>query len=258
MDSLRRTSLHTLSAQTALVEVDVRDISFYRDGTELTFFLTLATTDTSSLTSLHGYRTFVFVDTRHEDSPTLHTLLTKFDDVTGTCLHTSTTRGTFLLVNLGKSCLRIHVDGIKLTGGNTVATSQTTKTTCCLTGTTRIHCRTGAQATVLGNLWTEAASAVTTDDSYHRLTIGDCHSQQISHFTHHFLSTDGAFQTVKTSCVSTFHQCVSKTATACKAASTAVGTWQQLCHLCDTGIFVDSEFLGADIQYNSGYQTDAT
>ena len=75
MNSLSRTYGYALTTDTALVEVDVRNIAFDSDGLELTLLSTLATSDTCSLTSLHGYGTLVLIDARHKDSPTLRTLL---------------------------------------------------------------------------------------------------------------------------------------------------------------------------------------
>ena len=107
MDGLRRTNADALTADAALVEVNVRNVALNGDGTEVTLLLTLATTDTSGLTSLHSYRTLVLVDTRDEHSPTLRTLLAKLDDVARTSLDTGTTRGTLLFIDLGQTGLRI-------------------------------------------------------------------------------------------------------------------------------------------------------
>ena len=75
MDGIGGTGSHTLATETALGVVDVRHVALDGDGSELALLLTLAATDTGSLTSLHGHRTLVLVDTGDEDSPSLRSLL---------------------------------------------------------------------------------------------------------------------------------------------------------------------------------------
>jgi hypothetical protein len=133
VDSLSRTNGYALTAETALVEVDVRNIVLNGDSTKLTLLLALATADTSSLTSLHGYRTLVLVDTRNKHLAALRSLLAKLDDVTRTCLYAGTARCALLFVNLRQTCFGIHVDGIKLTSSHAIATSQTAETASRLT-----------------------------------------------------------------------------------------------------------------------------
>ena len=256
MDSASRTYSYALATDTTLVEVDVANVVFNLDGLKLTLLLTLATADTSSLTRLHGYGTLVLVDTRDEDSPTLRTLLAQFDDVTRTSLHTSTTSHTLLFVHLGQTGLRIHVDSVKLASSDTVATAQAAKTAGRLTSTTGVHGSTGAQATVLCNLGTQGTSSVTTYYSHHRLAIGNGHTQQVGHLTHHFLSADRTHQSVEASSIGTLNEGVSQTATSSEATSTAVGTRQLLSNLCNAGVFVDVELLGADKQHEGGNQSD--
>ena len=176
MDGSSRTSNHTLATDAALVVINVADIVLNGDSLELTFFLALTTTDTSSLTSLHGHRTLVLVDTRDEHSPTLRTLLAEFDDVARTSLDTSSASHTLLLVNLGKSGLGIHVDSIELTSSNTIATTQTAKSTSRLTSATGIHGSTRTKTAVLGNLRTLLACSVTTHNGNHRFAVGNGHS----------------------------------------------------------------------------------
>jgi hypothetical protein len=62
MDSFRRTSVNALTAQTALVEIDVSHVVANGDSTKRTGLLALATSYAGSLTSFHGNSTFVFVD----------------------------------------------------------------------------------------------------------------------------------------------------------------------------------------------------
>ena len=62
MDSFRRTSVNALTAQTALLGIDVRAVVADGDGAKRTFLLALTATYAGSLTSLHRNGTLVFVD----------------------------------------------------------------------------------------------------------------------------------------------------------------------------------------------------
>jgi hypothetical protein len=114
---------HALTTDAALLVVNVADIVLNLNSFELTLLLALATTDTGGLTSLHGYRPFVLVDTRNEHATPLRTLFAKLDDVTRTCLDASATSHTLFFIDLRQTRLRIHVDGIKLASCHTVATA---------------------------------------------------------------------------------------------------------------------------------------
>jgi hypothetical protein len=122
VDRTCRTYGHTLAAQTALRVVNVRDVVLNGNGTKRTLLLTLATTDAGCLTSLHGHRTLVLVDARDEHSPTLRALLAELDNVARTSLDAGATSHTLLFVNLGETCFRVDVDGVKLTGSHTITT----------------------------------------------------------------------------------------------------------------------------------------
>ena len=89
VDGLRRTNGHTLTAQAALVKVDVRNVVLDGNGTKRALLLALATTDAGSLARLHGSRSLVLVDTTDEDTTILRSLLAQFNDVTRTSLDTS-------------------------------------------------------------------------------------------------------------------------------------------------------------------------
>ena len=134
-----RTNADALTTQAALLVVDVSQIVLDGDGTEVTLLLALAATDTTNCTGLHGCRPLVLVYTTYEYSTVLRTLLTEFDDVTWTCLYAGTTRSTLVVVNLGDSCFRINVDGIKLTCCLAVATSQTSISAGSLASTAGMH-----------------------------------------------------------------------------------------------------------------------
>ena len=118
-----RTYHDTLTTQPALCMVYISQVVLDGDGSERAFLFAFATTNTTDLTSLHGNRTFILVDTGDKDPATLRPLLTQFDDLTRTSLHTSATGGTLVFINLGNARLRIDADGIKLAGCLAVATT---------------------------------------------------------------------------------------------------------------------------------------
>jgi hypothetical protein len=149
------------------------------------------------------------------------------------------------------------VDGVKLTGGHTVATAQTAKAACRLASTARVHGCTGTQTTVLCNLRTQGTRTVTTYYGNHRFSVGNGHTQQVGNLAHHFLSTNGAHQSLNASGIGTLDECVGKTTASSKSATTAVGTRQLFRHLTDTRVFIDSEFLGAYIEHQCGNQSDS-
>ena len=140
-----RTYLLALTAQTALRVVDVGQVVLDGNRPERTLLLTLATTDTADFAGLHRGRTLVLVHAGDVNPPTLRALLTEFDDAARTCLHTGTTGGTLLFVDLRDTCLRIDLDGIELTGSLAVATTQTTEPAGGFTSATGMHSSTTAQ-----------------------------------------------------------------------------------------------------------------
>ena len=116
MDSARRTNRYTLPTHTALCVINVSHVVGDGNCTEWTLFLTLTTTDAGVLAGLAGYGTLVFVDARDEDATRLRPLLAQLDDALRTSLYAGTTRGTFLLIHLGETCLGIDVDRTKVAG----------------------------------------------------------------------------------------------------------------------------------------------
>ena len=112
MDGLLGTNGNALSAKAAFVEVDIGQIVANGDSAKRTLLFALAATDTCHLTSLHGYRTLVFVDTRHEHATALDALLAELDDAARTSLRTGTAGGTLILVNLGQTRLGIQLNGV--------------------------------------------------------------------------------------------------------------------------------------------------
>ena len=122
-DGMSGTSLLALATETAFLRINVTEVTLDGDSTEGALLLTLAATDTADLAGLHRYGTLVTIDAGHIDSSALRTLLTQFDDVARTSLHTSTAGNALLLVDLGNARLGIDADGIKLTSLHTVATA---------------------------------------------------------------------------------------------------------------------------------------
>ena len=116
MDSARRTNRYTFPTHTALCVINVSHVVGDGNCTEWTLFLTLTTTDAGVLAGLTGYGTLVFVDARDEDATRLRPLLAQLDDALRTSLYAGTTRGTFLLIHLGETCLGIDVDRTKVAG----------------------------------------------------------------------------------------------------------------------------------------------
>ena len=118
-----RTNGHTLTAQAALVRVDIRTVVADGNSTERALLLALATTNAADLAGLHGNGAFVLADAGDVHSPTLRPLLAQLDDATRTSLHTGTAGHTPLFVDFGNARLRIDVNGIKLAGLYAVATA---------------------------------------------------------------------------------------------------------------------------------------
>ena len=154
MDDMGGTGFYTLLAQTALLEVDIREIVLYSYRLELALLLALAATDTCCLAGLHCHRSLVLVHAAHIDAATLRTFLAKLDDVTWTCLDAGSTGNALLLINLGDARLGIDVDGIELAGGNTVATTQTAEAATSFASTAGMNGGTRLQTVVLGYLRT--------------------------------------------------------------------------------------------------------
>ena len=135
-DSLLRTLIHTLAAQTALFKINICKIVFKGNGLKRTSLYTLAATYASHAASLFGYRALVLVDTAHVNPAVKLVLVAQFYYATGTSLGASSASGTFILIHNWQSGLRIHVYGIKLTGLYAITATQTPKET---TGLTTVH-----------------------------------------------------------------------------------------------------------------------
>src|SRR5574344_1482816 len=130
--SILRTYIHTLSAQTTLLKINICQIVFERNSLELTYLHALSATDTSHGTCIFRYWSFIFIHAA-DIYPAVHlVLITQFNDRTRTGRYAHTACRTFILIYLRKTCIRIHVDSIKLAGCHTVPAPQTSVRTASL------------------------------------------------------------------------------------------------------------------------------
>ena len=100
--------------------------------------------------------------------------------------------------------------------------------------------------------------SVTSYYSHHRLSVGNSHSQQVGYLSHGLSATNRTHQSVEASGIGTLRKGIGHTATTRESASTAIGSGQQLAHLRNTGILIDSELLGGCKKHNSSYQGDSS
>jgi hypothetical protein len=121
-----------------------------------------------------------------------------------------------------------------------------------------MHSCTAAQTRILGNFGTVLASTVTTHYGYHRLSVGDGHPQQVGYLSHRLGTTYWAHQPIKASGIGTLYKGIGHTTTTGASASTAISARQQLAHLRNTGILIDSELLGGCKKHNCSYQRDSS
>ena len=129
MDGTCWARIFALTAQTALVVVDVCQVVLDGDCIKLAHFLAFAATDTSVGTCLAGYSAFVFVYAHHYHATALRTFLAQLDDVAWTCANALAAAGTLLVIHLWQTCRRIHVDSVEVTRAHAVATTQATEWT---------------------------------------------------------------------------------------------------------------------------------
>ena len=127
-----RTFVFALTAELALLIVDVSQVVGDGDSIERTYLLALATTDTTYLTSLASDGALVLVYTKHYHAAAILALVAQLDDHARTSLHTSATSCTLLGVNLRKTRCGVHANSIELTCSHTVATTQTAEGAACL------------------------------------------------------------------------------------------------------------------------------
>ena len=88
-----------------------------------------------------------------------------------------------------------------------------------------------------------------------RLSSASTQAENLSHLSHHSLSTYGAQQSVERA---RLDASVSKASTAGESATTTIGLWQHLGNLSHTWVFLYSKFLGNDKQYTGQHQCSRT
>ena len=134
-DGVLGTFVFALATQLTLLIVDVGKVVGDGDSLERTYLLALATTDATYLAGLACHGTLVLVYAEHHHATTIASLVAELDDHARTCLHTSTTSGTFVGIYLGEACLGVHVDGVKLARLHAIATTEASIGAACLATT---------------------------------------------------------------------------------------------------------------------------
>ena len=245
MDSSCWTCVLALTAQTALVVVDVCQVVLDDDCIELTYLLALATTDTSIGTCLACYSALVFVDAHHYHATVLRTFLAQLDDVAWTCANALAAASTFLVIHLWQTSLRVHVDSIELAGCHTVATTQTAERTSRLTYIAVMQDLATLSTIVNACFWSCLARTIAANYCYFGVDISDRHSKDLTYCLHRRCTAYRAEKSIERVC---FDAAFGKSTTASKTATTAVSARQCLLHLIDAWIFFYLELLSHEIQ----------
>lgn len=223
--------------------VYVSEIVLYRDCLKLAYLKALATSDTSVGASLTCHASLVLIDTADVETASLGTLLAELDDHLRTSLDTRSTGGTLIFVHLGKACLRIHVDGIKVAHSDTVAIAQTAVTTARLATVQSRLDLTALSSYISIDSWTRLTGTITAHDGYERVALSDALTEDLCHLGHDRLSAYGAPEPFERG---GFAASLSKAGTARMATATAVGLRKDLRDLADARIFFYFKLLGGD------------
>ena len=165
-----RASGFALTAQTAFLPIDVREVVLDRDSLEVTLFLALTAAYTCVLARFARYRAFVFVAAEHHDSAVLRSFLTQLNQRSRTCLYALTARGTLLVIYDRQSCLRIHAQCAELTSSYAVTAAQTSERTSCFAYVAGMHDTAVTRSVKLTRARTRFAVAVTPYYGYHRVS----------------------------------------------------------------------------------------
>ena len=131
-----RAFVDALAAQTALLKVDVCQVVLKGDSLERTGLDALAATYAGYVASLLGYGTLVLVDAAYINPAVQLVLVAEFDDAARAGLYAGSAGSALVLVHNGKSGLRIHLDGVELTGRYAITATQAAKETA---GLTAVH-----------------------------------------------------------------------------------------------------------------------
>ena len=252
-----RTFLHTLSAQTAFLKINIRQIILQCNRLKLASLHALAATYAGYGAGLLRYRSLVLVDAGHINPAVLLVLVAKFNDVSRTGPYASTTGGTLVLINLGKTCLRIHPNGSETAGGHTVATAQTAIEAPGLTTADHICNGTALHTAILIDTGTVLTTAIT---AYHR-NFGSHGLNFATHYggnlLHHLRLRHGTVHTLERTLP---YAGLGKGGTAREAASTAVSPRQKLLNLGNPRIGLNGKLPGNQEEYHtydqSGYTQD--
>jgi hypothetical protein len=121
-----------------------------------------------------------------------------------------------------------------------------------------MHGCTGSQTRILSDARTMLTSAITSHNGNHRFGIGYRHSQQVGYFSHGLGTAYRTKESVKASGIGSLDKSVGHTATSRESTSATIGTRQQFTHLRNTGILIDSKFLGGGKQHDGCYQADGS
>ena len=150
-----RTLVNALAAQTALLKVYVCKVVLKGDGLERAGLDALAATYAGYVASLLGYGTLVLVDAAYINSAVQLVLVAQFDDTARAGLYAGSAGSALVLVHNGKSCLRIHLDGVELTCLHAVTAAQAAVETA---GLASVHH--GGNGTALGSVISTGSGTV--------------------------------------------------------------------------------------------------
>lgn len=248
MDGMSGTYGSTLAAETALGEVDVGHIILDCNGIELTLLGTLATTYAGVLAGLHCHGTLVLIYTRNKELATLWTLVADLYDALRARASATATATANILVNLGKTCFGIDLDGSELASIDAVATTEATEGATCITSE-----MSGSNGTTLSTIvdecfGTHIAIAIAPNHSNFGFGSGNLFTQNSGHFLHNLFATSGAVEAIE---IVGFGQSASETMTARETTATTVGARQRTLDLPNEGIFVHFEFLRDEVENHS-------
>ncbi len=248
MDGMSGTYGSTLAAETALGEVDVGHIILDCNGIELTLLGTLATTYAGVLAGLHCHGTLVLIYTRNKELATLWTLVADLYDALRARASATATATANILVNLGKTCFGIDLNGTELTSIDAVATTEATEGATCITSE-----MSGSNGTTLSTIvdecfGTHIAIAIAPNHSNFGFGSGNLCTQNSGHFLHNLFATSGAVEAIE---IVGFGQSASETMTARETTATTVGARQRTLDLPNEGIFVHFEFLRDEVENHS-------
>lgn len=126
MDGIGGAYRNALSAQGALVEIDVSQIVDHCNSLKLTLLHALAAADTGHFTVFTCNPALFLVDTGYKNPAVFLPFLAHLDDVSRAGLHTSPAGHALIVKDHWQAGHRVHIHGIELAGLHTVAAAQAT------------------------------------------------------------------------------------------------------------------------------------